>query len=279
MNMSDSGLPPVRLSPELGRVADLVDRSLAPLAAELPNGLTCRLLRPSDGPAMRDFRLGVVERLADPDHYRMAGEVGDFVSEHLGLIGLTAGIFDGNRMAAYGALTLPDAAGFNRGHDFGLAGAELEHVAHVASAMVDPDYRGLGLHHRLIDWRLALAGMLQRWHLFTTVSPRNHQSWGHLAAHAIYPKRLIQVGNGLMRLLVHRDLRQRASIDPEALEVCPVDALSLRRDLFDDGYWVWGRCRMEGRVLALLARPRREAPAPVPAGQQTAAAPAAVVAA
>lgn len=258
MNMSDSGLPPVRLSLEQGRLDDLVDRSLEPLAAALPDGLTCRLLRPADGPMMRDFRLSVVERLADPDHYRMAGEVGDFVAEHLGLVGLTAGVFDGPRMAAYGALTLPDADGFNRGHDFGLEGVELEHVAHVASAMVDPDYRSKGLHHRLIDWRIALAGALGRWHLFTTVSPRNHQSWGHLAAHAIYPKRLIQVGNGLMRLLVHRDLRGRPSIDPDALEVCPVDALSLRRDLFDDGFWVWGRCRMDGRVLALCARPRDE---------------------
>lgn len=259
MNMPDSGLPPVRLAPELGGLAALVDRSLEALDAELPDGLTCRLLRPADGPMMRDFRLGVVERLADPDHYRMAGEVGDFVTEHLGQIGLTAGIFDARGMAAYGALTLPDAAGFNRGHDFGLTGAELDHVAHVASAMVDPDFRGKGLHHRLIQWRIDLARALQRWHLFTTVSPRNHQSWGHLAAHAIYPKRLIQVGNGLTRLLVHRDLRGGATIDPEALEVCPVDALSQRFDLFDDGFWVWGRCRMEGRVLALCARPRREA--------------------
>nr|WP_211113825.1 GNAT family N-acetyltransferase [Azospirillum picis] len=213
---------------------------LKPLADALPDGLTARMMDLDDSRALADFRVRVVAMLDDPDHYRMAGEVGNFVADHLGELGLTAGIFRGDRLVAYGALGLPGADDPNRGRDLDLPEEELSSVAHMSSAMVDPSERGRGLHHRLIDWRIEVAEALGRRHLLTTVSPRNHRSWGHLAGHGIYPKRLIRVGGDLVRLLVHRDFTADPVFDPSSAGLVAVEELSGRWDVFEGGH-VWGR--------------------------------------
>ncbi|PWC37539.1 GNAT family N-acetyltransferase [Azospirillum sp. TSO35-2] len=213
---------------------------LSRLAALLPDGLSVRLMDGDDSSLLADFRVRVVATLEDPDHYRMAGEVGNFVADHLGDRGLTAGVFRGGRLVAYGALGLPGADDPNRGRDLDLPEAELGSVAHMSSAMVDPSERGRGLHHRLIDWRIEVAEALGRRHLLTTVSPRNHCSWGHLAGHGIYPKRLVRVGGDLVRLLVHRDFTTDPIFDPATAELVAIEDLAGRWDVFERGH-VWGR--------------------------------------
>lgn len=218
---------------------------LRALADDLPDGLTARMMDLDDSALLADFRVRVVATLEDPDHYRMAGEVGNFVADHLGDRGLTAGIFrqdghSGSRLVAYGALGLPSGDDPNRGRDLDLPEAELPWVAHMSSAMVDPSERGRGLHHRLIDWRIEVAEALGRRHLITTVSTRNHRSWGHLAGHGIYPKRLIRVGGDLVRLLVHRDFAADPVFDTASAELVAVEELAGRWDVFERGH-VWGR--------------------------------------
>lgn len=241
-------------------VSGLARDLLAETRRRLPEGFTCRLLDGDDAPLLRAFRARILERLSDPDHYRTAGEVGDFVADHLGRVGITAAIFANGEMVAYGALGLPGPGDHNRGHDLPLPEAELPMVAHVASAMVDPDCRGRGLHHRLIQWRLDLATALGRVHTLTTVSPRNHASWRHLVAHGLLAKRLLDVGGGLMRLLVHRDAREEPVLDPNTIELCPVTELADRADLFGGGNWVWGCYASGDTPLALFARARAVVP-------------------
>lgn len=240
-----SVLPPVPLPfgaiPLRGDAARAVAAvRLRALAADLPDGLTVRMMDLDDSNLLADFRVRVVATLEDPDHYRMAGEVGNFVADHLGDRGLTAGIFRKGALVAYGALGLPSAEDPNRGRDLDLPEAELPWVAHMSSAMVDPSERGRGLHHRLIDWRIEVAEALGRRHLVTTVSTRNHRSWGHLARHGIYPKRLVRVGGDLVRLLVHRDFTADPVFDTASAELVAVDELASRWDVFDRGH-VWGR--------------------------------------
>ncbi|WP_042701460.1 hypothetical protein [Azospirillum sp. B506] len=213
---------------------------LRALAADLPDGLTVRLMELADSSRLADFRVRVVSMLEDPDHYRMVGEIGDFVADHLGCGGLTAGIFRKGALVAYGALGLPADGDANRGRDLDLPEAELCRVAHLSSAMVDPGERGRGLHHRLIDWRIAVAEALGRRHLVTTVSARNHRSWSHLTAHGLYPKRLVRVGGDLVRLLLHRDLTGDPVFDPASAELVAVEDLADRWDIFERGQ-VWGR--------------------------------------
>ncbi len=237
---------------------------LSALAAGLPDELSVRMMDLGDSRLLADFRVRVVAMLEDPDHYRMAGEVGNFVADHLGDRGLTAGIFrtDGTgerRLVAYGALGLPGAGDANRGRDLDLPEAELPWVAHMSSAMVDPSERGRGLHHRLIDWRIVVAEALGRRHLVTTVSTRNHRSWGHLARHGIYPRRMIRVGSDLVRLLVHRDFAVERVFDTASAELVAVEDLAGRWDVFERGH-VWGRVAAgEGaaaRWYALCGRER-----------------------
>lgn len=231
--------------------------------ADLPDGLTARRLTPDDADLLTAFRRRVVETLDDPDHYRMAGEVGDFVADHLGRRGLTAGIFLGDAMVAYGALGLPGPGDPNRGRDLPLPEDELPLVAHMSSAMVDPAVRGRGLHHRLIVWRLAAATALGRRHVLTTVSPRNHRSWGHLASHGLYPVRLVRVGGDLVRLLVHRDALASPVFDTATAALVPVEELGGRWDVFDGGQQVWARVSVDGRWFALCGRARQAERRPV----------------
>ncbi|CBS86358.1 GNAT family N-acetyltransferase [Azospirillum lipoferum] len=240
---------------------------LQALAADLPDGLTARMMDLDDSNLLADFRVRVVATLEDPDHYRMAGEVGNFVADHLGEKGLTAGIFrhegrsgdgSGGRLVAYGALGLPSGKDPNRGRDLDLPEAELPWVAHMSSAMVDPSERGRGLHHRLIDWRIEVAEALGRRHLITTVSTRNHRSWGHLAGHGIYPKRLVRVGGDLVRLLVHRDFTADPIFDTASAELVAVEELAGRWDVFERGH-VWGRVAVgDGAALRWYALCGRE---------------------
>ena len=240
---------------------------LRALAADLPDGLTARMMDLDDSNLLAEFRVRVVATLEDPDHYRMAGEVGNFVADHLGEKGLTAGIFrhDGRasekssgRLVAYGALGLPSGDDPNRGRDLDLPEAELPWVAHMSSAMVDPSERGRGLHHRLIDWRIEVAEALGRRHLITTVSTRNHRSWGHLAGHGIYPKRLVRVGGDLVRLLVHRDFTADPIFDTGSAELVAVEELAGRWDVFERGH-VWGRVAAgDGAALRWYALCGRE---------------------
>ncbi|MFD1627631.1 GNAT family N-acetyltransferase [Azospirillum griseum] len=214
---------------------------LKTLSADLPADLTTRVLTPDDADRLHVFRLSVVSSLADPDHYRMAGEVGNFVADHLGDKGLTAGIFRGDRLVAYGAIGLPGPGDANRGRDLGLPEEELALVAHMSSAMVEAPDRGRGLHHRLIAWRLEVARALGRPHLLTTVSPRNHVSWGHLAQHGLYPRRWLQVDKDLVRFLVHRDVRVEPVLDTTTARLVPLERLSGQTDLFAQGGRVWAR--------------------------------------
>lgn len=232
---------------------------VAELARGLPSGLAARMLGPGDAEAMRALRRRVIETLDDPDHYRTAGEVGDFVLDHLNTRGVTVGVFLGAELVAYGALGLPGPGDHNRGRDLPLPEAELPQVAHLSSAMVDPALRGRGLHHRMIDWRIAVADRIGRRHSLTTVSPRNHRSWGHLAAHGVYPKRLIDVGGGLLRLLVHRDALAEPVFDPATASLVPVEEIAGRGDLFARGEQVWCRVEQDGRWFALFGRARAAA--------------------
>lgn len=239
--------------------------SLESLRPHLPEGIACRMLTMDDADILRRFRQAIVQGLEDPDHYRLAGEVGDFVADHLGAKGLTAGLFDREgAMIGYGALGLPREGDPNRGVDMGLPEDELPLVAHIASAMLRPDWRKRGLHHRLIDWRVVLAAALGRRHLLTTVSPRNHQSWGHLVGHGLLGKRLIDVGGGLIRLLVHGDCRAapRPSRRLGTGTMVPVEELAEAKVLFAAGNWVWRRVPLsDGRMAAELSPPVAESPA------------------
>ncbi|WP_431854346.1 GNAT family N-acetyltransferase [Azospirillum sp.] len=234
------------------------DALIAAMAARLPPGVTARTLGMADADAVRALRGRVIQTLDHPDFYQPAAEYGNFVTDHLNVAGVTVGLFLGTELVAFGALGLPGAGPdtVNRGRDLPLPEAELLQVAHLSSAMVDPNLRGRGLHHWTIDWRLGVADRIGRRHALTTASPRNHRSWGHLAAHGLYPRRLIGVNSGILRLLMHRDSMAEPVFDPATASLVTVEDLADRADLFERGEQVWCRLHEGGRWFALFGRAR-----------------------
>ncbi len=223
------------------------------LIFSLSSGLVARELGPDDAEALRALRQHVLETLENPDYYRVEGETGDWITDHFAGRGVVIGIFAEKALVAYGALGLPGPGEPNRGADLPLPPTEWPWVAHLTSVMVAPSHRGYALHPWLLAQRLKIGTERGRRHFLTTVSPRNHPSWGNLVAHGVYIKRLIQVGD-LVRCLVHRDTAETVRF--EGAETCPCWDFDRQRALLADGQWVWGKDEgSDGQALMRFGRP------------------------
>lgn len=229
---------------------------LASHAEGLPRQLEARLLASQDLDALFALRAAVLAQLDDPDHYRPENEPEGFVQGHLDRLGLSIGLFHGLSLVAYGALGLPSAEDRNLGCDAGLPVAELAEVAHLASAMVQPGFRGQNLHRWLTGVRLALAEALGRRHVFSTISPLNHVSWGNLAAFAVYPRRFLKprTTGAVPRLLLHRDTRAPLRMDAASVRLVPVKELHYDEKLFEDNCRLWANLKLPDAAFAVAAR-------------------------
>ncbi len=241
----------------------LPEDALRRLTDSLPVEVNGRLLCIDDAAALARLRLDVVTRqLADPNCYRLEAESPDFPLSHLGqegpgAKGVIAGLFDSSGvLIGYGALTLPRLGEPTRADLLDLPSEQRHLVAYLASAMVRVDWQHHGLHHALIDWRLALADAMGHRHAVSAVWPGNHQSWGHLVAHGLQGKKMARVEQGLQRLVLHRDLAATAPTpDRGSLRLVPLAELADQEGLFERGYWLWRRLRRPEGILAELARP------------------------
>lgn len=233
------------------------------LQAPSTASLRGRLLTAADAVDLATLRQTVINRqLANPDCYRLEAESPDFPASHLGPRGLgekglIAGLFDAEgTLIAYGALTLPAPGEPSRADVLSLPPAQRDQIAYLASAMVRADWRVRGLHHLLIEWRLSLAHSLQRRHLVSAAWPGNHQSWGHLVAHGLVAKKLVRVGNGLKRLVLHRDLdTPLPQLEPASRILINLDQLASQEPRFDEGYWLWRRILVPDGIYGEMARP------------------------
>lgn len=83
---------------------------------------------------------------------------------------------DGNRMAGAFDILYPGLEQYNYGYTLGFSQEELHQVVNMDTAVVHPEYRGLGLQKRLMQHaEKALAGTGKHI-LMCTVHPDNHFS-------------------------------------------------------------------------------------------------------
>ena len=211
----------------------LWEASVGPSTA-VPYGLAARWLDLDDADAVRALRRLVIGTLADPDHY--VPEDDRFVVDHLGAAGQTYGVFDGRELVAFGAIGLPGPGQENLGEALGLPEAQWPAVGHLASAMVRPGKRGIGLHHWLIQQRIDALAERGRHHAIAMVSPRNWASWHNLTRYRFYVKRIATMYGSLTRYLMHRDAAAPA-IFAAPVRHCPADDIETQRRLLEDGYW------------------------------------------
>lgn len=92
---------------------------------------------------------------------RMYPVSADQIAEMLGPRGMTVGVLAADRLVAFFSLLFPgrhpDLMADSMGIGFGLAGGELDAVAHWTAVIVDPAFRGHRLQQRMVaavDWRL-----------------------------------------------------------------------------------------------------------------------------
>lgn len=126
----------------------------------------------------------VLAALDDPQRFRLFGGCEAFVRSHVRDRGLSLGAFDGARMLAYGALTLPAAADAdNYAADLGWPAERAGRVALLSAAMVAPDQRRRGWHGALIRARIAHAAKLGVDDLLVRAAPANAVSRATLLRH------------------------------------------------------------------------------------------------
>ena len=78
-----------------------------------------------------------------------------------------------DRIAAVFCIVYPGLRSFNLGYDLEFSEPELERVVHMDTAAVHPDYRGLGLQHRMmLHAERELGGKI----LMCTIHPDNRYS-------------------------------------------------------------------------------------------------------
>ncbi len=233
----------------------MIDQRPQPLPPFLA-GLVARPLGSEDGIALEMLHQHVLDALEDSDLFWVEMEPMEMFAKYGNGRGAIIGAFDGNHLVGYGALCLPGADGPVRGADHLLPLSDLPRVAHLSSAMVLPAYRGRGLHRWLLQRRIEIAVGLGRRHLVSTAAPKNHCSWGNMVRAGLAIKRLITVGDGLLRCLIHRDLDSQVHFDAEALVICDCTDIEHQRALLADGYWGCGKGRYaDGRVHMLFGRP------------------------
>lgn len=143
--------------------------------------LSVKFLTQDDIPQLIATRNEILSLLPHPDLYvREEDELG-FLQFHCGEHGKTIGLFDGDRLIGYAMLGFPNAfAPDNMARMVGLPLAHWGHVAHFASCMIHPDYRGRGLQRSLVFARLDLARLLGLSTCLAMVSPHNHASRDNL---------------------------------------------------------------------------------------------------
>ena len=229
-----------------------------------PAGVLVRTLSEADFNALIAIRRQVAAGLADVDCYVLEPE--HFVRAHLGERGETVGLFAYDRLIAFAMLGSPHYDGLNRpmaadpmaadpmADALRLPATERGAVAHLASSMVLPGWRGGGLHKWLIRYRLARCAALGRRHVMAMVSPRNVASWHNLMRHGLTIRAIAPLEGDRLRYILYRDLRGEEADGPQGAEYASLADLNRQRALLATGYRGVGMTRAGGDVRLLYRK-------------------------
>lgn len=211
----------------------------------VPQRLTARHL-----PAVIALHRAVVEGLPPG---LVAHETDAFFADHLERLGRIYGVFEGDRLVAYGVLGLPVGDSPNFGRDHGLSAAELATVAHVDGVAVAADRRGAGLHRLLVGHRLAEAAACGRRIVLSTAAPDNTVSLVNLLACGLTVRGLVEKFGG-RRYLLRRDIGAPARPAGESRWL-PMADLPAHQRCFADGLVGWRLETRDDVPGMLFARP------------------------
>jgi hypothetical protein len=150
--------------------------------------------------------------------------------------GRTFGAFCGQTLVGYASVAFPGGSERNLAYDLPHLAIEPETVAIYDGSAVHPDHRGRGLQTVLNDYRGKFASAAGYRHFMGTVSPMNPYSLvNHLRA-GFFVKALALKYGGMMRYIIHRDLRNIRLRTSNVIDIAFSDLERQKRALAD-GLW------------------------------------------
>jgi GNAT superfamily N-acetyltransferase len=216
--------------------------------------LRARLLNEADADDIAMLRDEVLGGLSHPDCYIREDDEAAFLRAHRAPCGETVGMFDGQRLVAYAMIGLPahdDPA--NLAHTLGLPLPLRGALAHLASCMVHPDWRGLGLQRTLLGTRLALARSHGRHLCAAVVSLHNHTSRHNMLRRGLHLAALAQI-DGVQRQIALIDLDHGLHVDTGDERLIDSSDAAAQRSAFAEGYVALGEVREAARVRLRFLR-------------------------
>ena len=164
----------------------------------------------------------VVETLSAPAPYHPDPK--DLLAQCLGPRGQAVGTFVDGRLVGFRSVFYPGDRPDNLGLDIQLTGPDLDRVAHLERAAVNPAYRGNRLQIRMTAHAIRLAVGNHRWrHLFSTVAPGNPASMKDKFTVGMVIVRTLRKYSGYWRHLFYQDI-----LEPVALDLATTVAVELR---------------------------------------------------
>ena len=209
-----------------------------------------RFVRPNELDALYKLHQLVVSRVHHPHAFRPDSR--SFMEQQIERRGRTVAVFCYGEIVAYAAISFPDDDPSNLGRDLPLGEAELSHVADYDGSAVHPDYRGNQLQQLMTHMRHRYALLRDRYHILGTVSPFNPVSLHNFLGLGCRVRNIKQKYGGMVRLIIHRDLREAAPppLDPRTVIDVPLSNLDRHRRLLLRG--LEGSCVVwEGKEAAL----------------------------
>lgn len=142
------------------------------------DNLNIRALSVKDIDEVLRFRASIIAGLPNPDYVFPESDEVAWAQAHLGESGNSIGLFDDDaKLVAYAALLFPSVnAPENLGVFLGMNDMERGDVAHIASCMVSPPFRGHHLQRLLIRHRVSEALEMGRGTILALSSLHNNPS-------------------------------------------------------------------------------------------------------
>jgi|GEM_PF-1388324 GNAT superfamily N-acetyltransferase len=224
--------------------------------AEIPYAV--RFLDGDDRDELVAFRERIFAGLPDIDAY--VPEAPEFVDWHLGERGVTLGVVAEGRLIGCAVLGVPQQGMPNFADDLPAGSVPAAKVAHMASSMVDPAFRGNGLQKDLVAYRTLLAAGMGRTHLLTRIAFSNPVSLGNMLACGFLIRQILVMHGSRLRYLLHRSLADEPPRFGEETVILPVAAVEPQREALAAGYLGHGTTRSpDGEISVVYSLPMRNA--------------------
>lgn len=202
-----------------------------------PQPYVMRFVQAAELDELHALHLCVTARVHHPHAFRPDGRA--FMEQQIERRGRTVGVFGPRGLVAYAAISFPeDDAPDNLGRDLPLPSAEIARVADYDGSAVHPDWRGNRLQQRMTDVRHRWALLHGRHHILGTVSPFNPVSLQNFLTLDCRVRNLKRKYGGMLRFIIHRDLRDPAppAIDHRSVLDVPLSEIDRQESLLRDGF-------------------------------------------